>query len=1278
MASNNFINECKNPANANRLGKITIDGTEYNQSNNLSSLELENSIYSNGTIIGNTYTKSLKASLINVDKDTPFVGKKASPSVGVKYSNNTTEYITFDDYTIESLNDEQTKNFTDIIGYDALNELDKPFTYSLGDGAHTVGEYWSNLVSNLGLQTHTSTFTNSTISIPANPFINGESNRIVLSEIGKVSCTFAKVTKVSSTTYIDLVWFDSSIDYEFQTSDYSTLEGSLTRYGPLNSIILGSKNIGGENVVKEDEESIALNGEHQILIDAEYFLFTQELRQQAINAIYDKLDGFQYYDLKLTTPYGKPFLEVGNKIRVHTNEGNTYDTYILSHKFTYNGTFQSEISSPSFTEQEEVVKTTESISTRTRRTEIMVDKANQQITSLVSDVDELSGDYSELTQTVNGLSLTVSSMGETVEDLEDAIELFTVNLSQDNIVIPVATNQKPFVGTTYTINYNAYYKGTGVSPSVSITGSESGVTASYSTTQLKFKVVTSTAIANKDYTYTIAFSYVDGGVTYTTSKKVAIILAMQGEQGIQGETGATGNGISTINYYYKTTTTQTAPSASSITSTTIPTLSETDKYLWQKEVINYTSGSPTTTVSLIGVYGDKGDTGATGETGPAGATGTGVSSITSQFYLSTSKTSQTGGSWVDTPPAWEEGKYLWTRSKIVYTNPSSTVYTTPVVSSEWEAVNYKDEYIVGTQTGETNAWTGNSTLSELKDGQTILYWLPYKNPSGNVTLNLTLADGTTTGAVNCYYSGTTRLTTHYGAGNAIRLIYRKNVSINGSSTLYTGWWGDANYDSNNYDRVRWNNNIKAKSAITAGRMICGDSSGYTQVASNVAFDVNYPLLWAKNAISANALGTENYSAYPSCNLANNHTGESFATFQKIYLKGKLNGNTFTVENVSDETSNGKIFCVAPTTNDEAQGRQFIPVGISYASEVSTTTSSTVYFEGGYITVYDFQDGKLVPLLSPKTYVHTMYSEDGSEFTPAQTVGDISYDLGKKPSRWQGTYVDTFQYDSTTFTDYVWVDTSQYNREELDALSDEQARHTDRLNVLESTSEGLVNTLNSIGGTNLIKDSMYVLNDGSWTVSGSVSSEANTNAIGLYRIKFNSGSLTQTINVKNGTYVLSFKYTKYSSSSTGTFTSNINGYTETFTATRNDYVQVINVTSGTIVITLSGDASNTGYVYDLMLNSGTVPMEWEQNQNETLTDTVKIGRGITVSSNVQNTTTRINADGFRVTSNLDNSEVMYATEKGGGFNELESTSTSRINGVLFIKVGTQTWLTGGDS
>lgn len=88
-----------------------------------------------------------------------------------------------------------------------------------------------------------------------------------------------------------------------------------------------------------------------------------------------------------------------------------------------------------------------------------------------------------------------------------------------------------------------------------------------------------------------------------------------GEKGDKGDKGDTGNGIVSITDYYATTTTQIAPSASAVTSTTIPTLSETDKYLWRKEVIAFTEGAPKTSVALLAAYGDKGDPGAQGEQG---------------------------------------------------------------------------------------------------------------------------------------------------------------------------------------------------------------------------------------------------------------------------------------------------------------------------------------------------------------------------------------------------------------------------------------------------------------------------------------------------------------------------------------------------------------------------------------------------------------------------------------------------------------------------------------
>lgn len=69
-----------------------------------------------------------------------------------------------------------------------------------------------------------------------------------------------------------------------------------------------------------------------------------------------------------------------------------------------------------------------------------------------------------------------------------------------------------------------------------------------------------------------------------------------------------------------------------------------------------------------------------------GDTGIGVKAVVEQYYLSTSSTTQTGGSWSTAQPAWSSGKYIWTRSAITWTDDTTT-YTTPVLAKAINGAN---------------------------------------------------------------------------------------------------------------------------------------------------------------------------------------------------------------------------------------------------------------------------------------------------------------------------------------------------------------------------------------------------------------------------------------------------------------------------------------------------------------------------------------------------------------------------------------------------------------
>lgn len=412
MASNNFINECKKRTNANRLGKISIDkvSSPITNSDNLQSLTIDSGCYVDGNIIGTIYIKKLTGNFISIPDNIDLIDKKIQVEIGVKYDDNSTEYINMGRYNVERPKDEQTANMCEITAYDdLLNNIDKEYVCNIDftSGDKTVSDVYIDVCNQLKLAPKTTTFLNSDIPVKGNLFLSRETNRKVLEEIGKVSSSFIQIE--SETNKIDLCWLSENDepDYTFKTNDYAELEGGKIRYGPINSIVIKDTQFEGENVTKQDDLSITLNGENEIAIEDCYFLYTEELRWLAINNIFNRLNGLTYIDCKLTTYYGKPFLPIGAKLRINQNDGKTFDTYNLKHNFTYDGTFLSIIESPALTKQETKTKNT-SISKKFKQIERITNKVDGKLQDIVQEVDEQNTKISNVEQTLNSINQTIS------------------------------------------------------------------------------------------------------------------------------------------------------------------------------------------------------------------------------------------------------------------------------------------------------------------------------------------------------------------------------------------------------------------------------------------------------------------------------------------------------------------------------------------------------------------------------------------------------------------------------------------------------------------------------------------------------------------------------------------------------------------------------------------------------------------------------------------------------------------------------------------------------
>lgn len=260
------------------------------------------------------------------------------------------------------------------------------------------------------------------------------------------------------------------------------------------------------------------------------------------------------------------------------------------------------------------------------------------------------------------------------------------------------------------------------------TNASSNVTASTSGWTTTVQSVSS----SKKYLWNYeVVKYTDGTIASTTAPCIIGSYGdtgAKGEKGAKGDTGAagpTGVGIKSITEYYAVSTTNTTAPTSWVTS--IPTLTASNKYLWNYETVTYTNNSAVSTSKrVIGVYGDKGAKGDKGQQGPqghqgvkgdTGAAGNGIASTAVAYQAGSSGTAAPTGNWSTSVPVTSAAApYLWTRITIKYTN--GTVTNSYSVGSTPEGISVGGRNLAESTNQGTTGWgwsmkSGGHTQSEI-------------------------------------------------------------------------------------------------------------------------------------------------------------------------------------------------------------------------------------------------------------------------------------------------------------------------------------------------------------------------------------------------------------------------------------------------------------------------------------------------------------------------------------------------------------------------------------
>ena len=132
--------------------------------------------------------------------------------------------------------------------------------------------------------------------------------------------------------------------------------------------------------------------------------------------------------------------------------------------------------------------------------------------------------------------------------------------------------------------------------------------------------------------------------------------------------------------------------------------------------------------------------------------------------------------------------------------------------------------------------------------------------------------------------------------------------------------------------LRYQVNIKAKTAITANRLIVGDDYGYFHIVAGSVFDLSKPILYSGANIASNAVGNNNYSMHSNVNLRNNFANITLTDKAVVYIKGSLNGKWFTVNTLTS---------TVPTSDD---GYYYISLGTLFSTYQSGLNSEHPIFK----------------------------------------------------------------------------------------------------------------------------------------------------------------------------------------------------------------------------------------------------------------------------------------------------------------------------------------------
>lgn len=337
------------------------------------------------------------------------LGQWVHVGFGVKLDNGTFEYLDYGSFLITEITTAKDTDITTIIGYDKMISamtsyvpLDIEYPMGLYDYTKKLCETCNLELANESFTTHNDWLINGELW----ENIDGITYRDILVQIAQVTGTTCIINAEDKVYFKSLTATNETITYDnmFKLS----LE---TKYGEINSVVL-SRTPQEDNIYMRDEESIEINGLTEFKIENNEII--DKDRDNAMTPIYNALKGITYYPFESTTE-GLGWYEIADNIDIVNDTGDTFNTSLFNLSIEIDGSIKETLKTVAETQTQTQYQYATTIAKRVKNTEIIVNKQEQYIKSLVSDMYEEDGvinkNFTEIYQNIEGIVNSVQKSG---------------------------------------------------------------------------------------------------------------------------------------------------------------------------------------------------------------------------------------------------------------------------------------------------------------------------------------------------------------------------------------------------------------------------------------------------------------------------------------------------------------------------------------------------------------------------------------------------------------------------------------------------------------------------------------------------------------------------------------------------------------------------------------------------------------------------------------------------------------------------------------------------